>query len=192
MGVPIKIFVDQGHNPGLINAGASGNGIFEQEVNYMVGIYLVNILNEDPRFEARASRTTPDTVLGTNLATSLAQRVRMANSWQADYFISIHSNASENPSYNGTEAYVYSRNSQPYYLAEYIVNDIVRRVGTKNNGVLVNTSLFVLRRTAMPAVLIELGYVTNAADAEKLANDQYQFAYGIYNGLLNYLGLPQL
>lgn len=190
--MPIRIFVDQGHNPGGINGGAIGNGIFEEEVNYMVGMYLVNILNQDPRFEARASRTYPEQILGTNVATSLAARVNMANSWPADYFISIHSNASENTSYNGTEAYVYERNSQSYFLAEDIVAEIVRRVGTENNGVWINTSLYVLRNTDMPAVLVELGYVTNVDDAQKLAEDQYQFAYGIYVGLLNFLGLEQI
>ena len=39
----IKIFVDQGHNPGGINGGAEGNGLREDEVNYLVGTYLVNI-----------------------------------------------------------------------------------------------------------------------------------------------------
>ena len=44
----------------------------------------------------------------------------------------------------------------------------------------------------MPSVLVELAYISNESDAIKLRDDQYQFAYGIYVGLLNYLGLPQL
>ena len=188
----IKIFVDQGHNPGGINGGAEGNGLREDEVNYLVGTYLVNILNNDPRFSAKASRTYPEEILGTNVATSLARRVQLANEWGANYFISIHCNASVNPSYNGTEAYVYQTNTQPYYLGEDIVNAISKRLGTKNNGVLVNTSLYVLRRTNMPAVLVELAYITNAADAQKLRDEPYQFAYAIYEGLLKYFGLTAM
>lgn len=188
----IKIFVDQGHNPGGINGGAEGNGLREDEVNYLVGTYLVNILNNDPRFSAKASRTYPEEILGTNVATSLARRVQLANEWGANYFISIHCNASVNPSYNGTEAYVYQTNTQPYYLGEDIVNAISRRLGTKNNGVLVNTSLYVLRRTNMPAVLVELAYITNTADAQKLRDEPYQFAYAIYEGLLKYFGLTAM
>ena len=41
----------------------------------------------------------------------------------------------------------------------------------------------------MPAILVELGFITNESDANKLANNQYQFAYAIYAGLLDYLGL---
>ena len=79
-----------------------------------------------------------------------------------------------------------------YYLGLDIVDEIVRRVGTRNNQVRINPSLYVLRKTNMPAVLVELAYISNEEDAEKLRDDQYQFAYGIYVGLLNYLGLPQL
>lgn len=52
----IRIFIDQGHNPSGVNAGAEGNGLREQDVTYNVGIYLANLLNDDPRFTARVSR----------------------------------------------------------------------------------------------------------------------------------------
>jgi N-acetylmuramoyl-L-alanine amidase len=184
----IKIFIDQGHNPEGINAGAEGNGIREQDITYPVGIYLRDILNADGRFEARTSRNSPDEVLGTSNATSLAARVNMANSWPADYFISIHCNANVNPAVNGSEVYVYRADSVAGQLARFVLDAIVARVGTKDNGVRENPSLYVLRRTSMPAILVELAYVTNFEDAQKLINDQYAFAYAIYEGILNYLG----
>ncbi|BCN31764.1 N-acetylmuramoyl-L-alanine amidase family protein [Anaeromicropila herbilytica] len=188
----IKIFIDQGHNPGTINAGAQGNGLQEQEVNYNVGTYLANILNADPRFEARTARTSPTEVLGTNNTSSLAKRVQMANSWPADYFLSIHSNFNNSPAINGSEAYVFEANSQGYYLGNQILQEIVRIVGTKNNGIYIRPSLYVLRYTRMPAALIELGYLSNAADAQKLRDNQYQFASAIYSGLLKFFGLQPL
>lgn len=188
----IRIFVDQGHNPSGFNAGAEGFGYREQDITYMVGIFLANILSNDPRFEVRVSRPTPETVLGTSNATSLRERVYMANSWPADYFISIHVNSNPNPEVNGSEVYVYDLDSPSAELAEQVLLEIVRRTGTKNNGVRVNSALYVLRRTQMPSILVELGYISNYDDVQKLVNDQYQFAYGIYVGLLNYLGLPQI
>ena len=188
----IRIYVDQGHNPaGNVNAGAVGNGLNEGEITYNVGAYLADLLDADDRFLVRTSRNTPTEVLGNSNASSLAIRVREANEWPADYFISIHVNASTNPSANGSEMYVYKENSTAATLAEYILDAMVTLVGTRDNGVRTNPSLYVLRRTSMPAVLVELAYITNVADAEKLRYDQYNFAYSIYIGLLRYLGLQE-
>ena len=184
----IKIFIDQGHNPQGVNAGAEGFGLREQDITYNVGIYLRDILANDPRFEARVSRPTEDTVLGTTNATSLAARVNAANAWPADYFLSLHVNANTNPNVNGTEMYIFRSGGEAQTLAESLLDSITTRLDTKRNGVFVRPSLYVLRRTSMPAVLLELAYITNEDDAEKLEDDQYAFAYSIYLGLLNYFG----
>jgi N-acetylmuramoyl-L-alanine amidase len=184
----IKIFIDQGHNPMGPNTGAEGNGLREQDVTYLVGSYLADLLRADPRFSVRLSRNSPNDILGTSNASSLAARVRMANSWPADYFISIHCNSNVNPAVNGTEVYVYQQNTQAYWLAQHVLNGIVARVGTKDNGVRLNPSLYVLRRSAMPAILVELAYLSNTIDAHKLENDPFGFAQGIYDGILSYFG----
>ena len=188
----IQIYIDQGHNPQGINAGAEGFGVREQDITYQVGLYLYNILSEDYRFTARLSRPTPETTLGYNNTSSLRERVNQANSWPADYFISIHANASENPELNGSEVYVAASYTPAWYLAMDVLSEIVRRTGTKYNGVYINPALYVLRNTNMPAILVELGYITKYEDNQKMTQNPYQFAYGIYVGLLNYLGLPQI
>ena len=185
----IKIFIDQGHNPtGHHNIGASWYGVDEQDITYQVGIYLAEMLNSDPRFEARVSRPTPSTVLGTNNNSSLAERVRLANQWPANYFISVHTNASTNTAANGTEVYIYKLYTQSNWLAEQVLDGVVEAVATRNNGVRVNPTLYVLKNTHMPAILVEMAYLSNPADSEKLKNNQYQFAQGIYNGIMRYFG----
>ena len=109
--------------------------MFEIRHNYQVGIYLANLLNNDARFEARLSRPTESTVLGTNNSTSLAERVRMANEWPANYFISIHCNSNPNPAVNGTEIYIYQYGTQANWLAQRVMDGIVENVGTNNNGI---------------------------------------------------------
>jgi len=185
----IRIFIDQGHNPsGFHNAGAVGNGLNESEVNYRAGVYLGNLLANDYRFEYMLSRPTPTTVLGTNNTTSLAERVRMANEWPANYFISLHCNANPNPAINGSEIYIYQFGTQANWLAQHIMNGIVRNTRLRDNGIRQNQSLYVLRNTNMPAVLVEMGYLTNYNDAMILRDNLWNVAYGIYLGILNYFG----
>ena len=182
----IKIFIDQGHNPEGVNAGAEGFGYREQDINYAVGTRLGELLREDGRFEVKLSRNSPTDSLGTSNTSSLATRVNVANEWGADYFISIHANASTNPAQNGTEVYVYRNPSVAANLAKDVLQGIVQRMDTRDNGVRVNSALYVLRRTRMPAILVELGYITNAEDVQKMVDDPWGFAQGIYNGVLNY------
>lgn len=185
----IKIFIDQGHNPTNPNAGAEGNGLREQDITYNVGIRLAELLQADPNFEVRLSRPTPDTVLGTSNASSLAARVNAANEWGADYFISIHANASEITTAQGSEAYVYSLPSTAGNFAESIVSGLAEVTGIPTRGVFARPTLFVLRRTAMPATLVELGFITNPEEAALMSENPELYASGIYLGILNYFGL---
>ena len=186
----IKIYIDQGHNPtGYPNTGASWYGQQEQDVTYEVGQYLAGMLREDGRFDVRLSRPTEDTVLGTSNATSLRRRVAEANEWGANYFISIHANAAENTAANGTEVYVYRLYTQADWLAQQVLRGIVETVGTRDNGVRARTNLYVLRKTNMPAVLVELGFISNPFDANLMNTRPDLFARGVYYGLLDYFGL---
>ena len=183
-----KVYIDQGHNPVNPNAGAEGNGLREQDLVFVIGRELADVLDANG-FETRLSRPSATTQLGTSLATSLAARVNGANSWGADYFISLHTNASSVESASGSEAFVYSRQSRAYPLAENILFQLNSSTGLRNRGVMPRPSLYVLRRTAMPAVLVELGFITNPYDAELMRSRPTEFALGVANGLLAYLGL---
>ena len=185
----IKIFIDQGHNPTNPNAGAEANGVREQDVTYEVGVRLADLLRANPNFEVRLSRNSPDEQLGTSNATSLAARVNAANSWPADYFISLHCNASTNTTASGSEVYVYSETSPAFPLGAAILVGLQNATGLRNRGMFIRPSLYVLRRTNMPALLVEMGYLTNPEDARLLSTDPQSFARGIYNGMLSYFQL---
>ncbi|MBQ4599308.1 MAG: N-acetylmuramoyl-L-alanine amidase [Clostridia bacterium] len=185
----IKIYIDQGHNPQNPNAGAEGNGLREQDITYKIGVELANLINANPNLEARLSRPTAQTQLGTSNASSLAARVNNANSWGANYFISLHTNASTMPSASGVEGYVYALDTSAAELSEDIVENLTEATGLRNRGIFARPSLYVLRKTAMPATLIELGYITNAGDAALMNENPQLFARGIYNGILEYLNL---
>ncbi|MBO5928747.1 MAG: N-acetylmuramoyl-L-alanine amidase [Clostridia bacterium] len=181
-----KIYIDQGHNPQNPNAGAEGNGYREQDLVYTIGQELAAILQAEG-YETKLSRPTPETQLGTSIATSLAARVNEANSWGADYFISLHANASELAGASGSEALVYRLNSVAADLGASILRGLADATGLPNRGVTQRTNLYVLRRTRMPAVLVELGFITNAGDAALMANSPQLFALGVANGITAYL-----
>lgn len=185
----IKIFVDQGHNPVNPNAGAEANGLREQDINYEVGVRLAALLNSDPNFEAKLSRNSPTEQLGTSTTTSLQARAYEANTWGADFFISLHCNASEITSASGSEAIVYALDTPASDMGARILQGLHDRTGLPNRGVTARPSLYVLRAADMPAVLVEMGYLTNPTDAYLLSTDPQGFAVGIYNGILMYYGL---
>lgn len=185
----IKIYVDQGHNPVNPNAGAEGNGLREQDLMYRIGVELAELLRADGGYEVRLSRPSPTTQLGTNLASSLAARVNEANAWGADYFISLHANAAASPSAGGTEAYVFSIPSSAASLARSITASVSDRVGIRNRGVFARPSLYVLKKTQMPAVLLETAFISNPSEAALMRDDPELFASAIYRGIKNYTGV---
>ena len=185
----IRIFIDQGHNPRDFNTGAEGNGFLEQDITYKVGRLLFDLFEENPEFEARLSRPTEDTLLGTNNTTALIARVERANAFGADLFLSLHANASLNPQVSGSECLVYSAEST---VAIAVSSEILARLneitGLPNRGIFYRPGLYVLRKTRMPAVLVELGFITNRTDAELMAYSPSLFAEAIYQGVLTYYG----
>ena len=188
--MPIKVYIDQGHNPRDYNTGAEGNGYYEQDITYDIGRRLYALLADDPNFTPRLSRPTEDTLLGTTNASSVTARVNQANLWGADIFVSLHTNASSNPSANGIEVLIYDRSADDAYrLAEDILAELVSVTGLRNRGIVERPGLYVLRKTRMPAVLVEMGFITNPVDAELMVNSPELFALGIYRGILDYYDL---
>ena len=184
-----KIYIDQGHNPVNPNAGAEGQGYREQDIVYRIGVILASIL-ERRGYDTRLSRKSEDVILGTSNLSSLAARVNEANAWGADYFISLHTNASSNRSARGSEALVYNIPSTASELAEEILIQLNLNTGLPNRGVTERRGLYVLRKTRMPAILLELGFITNPTDASLMANSPELFAAGIADGISQFLSLP--
>ena len=180
-----KIFVDAGH--GGPDPGAIANGVTEQYVNLNVANELARLLRQGG-YEVMQYRTTPTENVLPGKNDDLRNRAAMANNWGADYFISIHTNSSPNPAANGFEAYVYRLGSTAEKLAQSIVNSVVSQLGSKDNGVH-QANFAVLRRTNMPATLLELGYLTNPTEALNLNSPAWQkaIAKAIYDGIYRFV-----
>ena len=185
----IKIYIDQGHNPNNPNAGAEAFGVREQDITDEVGILLADLLRRSGSYEVRLARPTPEASIGNSNSESLRFRVNDANAWGADYYISIHANTALSPDVSGTEAFSYTEPSRAFSLGEDILNGISEATGLRNRGMQARPGLYVLRETTMPAVLVELGFITNPGDAALMRDQPGLFAEGVYRGILDYLDL---
>ena len=187
----IKIYIDQGHNPtSYHNAGASGNGLYEQDLTFTIGILLAELLKEDGRFEVCLSRPTADTVLGTDNDSSLDARVQGAKDFGADYFISLHINSYTDGTANGIEVYAAEQDSVSHDFGSSLLQGLIDSTNLRNRGMKLNPELRVLKNATMPATLLEMGFISNSSDAALLSQSPELFAKGIYNGILDYFDLP--
>ena len=179
----MKIFINPGHCIGRDSGAVNEKyGIEEAAVVANVGAGVKNYL-EAAGHEVKVLQS--DNLSGEN---PIYPNVCLkANTWPAELFISIHCNSFTNERANGTECCVYSHWSEADRVAYYIQNKIVEKLGTFNRGVKERNNLIVLKGTNMPAVLVELAFLSNEADCQKLMHRQDEFAKAIAEGVLDYL-----
>ncbi|MBM7562323.1 N-acetylmuramoyl-L-alanine amidase [Fusibacter tunisiensis] len=174
------VVIDAGH--GGRDPGAVGSLVYEKDVNLKTAIMLQSSL-EQLGFKVYMTRSKDEYV-------NLYDRAGMANGLGADIFVSIHANAHTKSATNGVEVlYASDAMSAGKGLATEIQNELIKSLGAVNRGIVKRPNLVVLRETAMPAVLVELGFLTNAAEQQKLMDDTYlkRAADAIARGLVDFL-----
>ena len=176
-GRPVVI-VDPGHggpDPGSVGIG----GLQEKGIVLDIGNQVALLLQ---RYGVQAFVTRND-----DRDLDLEPRVQMAEQSQAAVFVSIHANAISlsRPDVSGLETYYYQSGQE---LAQTIHQSILQTTGIADRGVR-TARFYVLRKTSMPSVLVEVGFVTGQDDAMRLSNPAYrsQMADAIARGILQYL-----
>ncbi|WP_078392322.1 N-acetylmuramoyl-L-alanine amidase [Shouchella patagoniensis] len=176
----VKIFLDPGH--GGSDPGAVGNGLQEKTLNLTIALRIRDmLLAEYQNVEVRMSRTG-------DTAVSLTQRTNLANSWGADYFMSIHINAGGG---TGFESFIHTSASSGSVNAQRIIHPaIIQQIGGVNRGQKA-ANFAVLRTSTMPAILTENLFIDHANDAALLRDSSFltRIARGHVNGLVQALNL---
>lgn len=185
----MRIFIDAGHNDKNVDTGAVGNGLREQDVTLDIAQLLGKKLAA-VGVDVKQSRHNKSDVIGVTLNDSLAKRAKMANNLKADLFISIHCNAHANTTAKGTEVYACSENSKGYPLAKKVCDSICKTLGTTNRGAK-TASYTVLKKTNMPAILVETAFITNASDATLLKNRKEDFAAAICEAVCEHYSIKK-
>jgi N-acetylmuramoyl-L-alanine amidase len=179
------IVVDPGH--GADDSGAVGiDKVREKDLNLAIGKKVRDILT--------AAGATVHMTRETDIKPSVDERPLMAISWHANFFISIHCDDSgPDNSHSGTTVYYHAQNAICKRLAQDISGRVgevcdIPALGVKSDTIRFQSGFGVLRGSPMPAVLVECGYVNDAADATKLENEQTQqnIAEGIAAGLRDF------
>ena len=131
--------------------------------------------------------------INTDIDISLSDRCKTANNAKADVFVSIHANAfgTDWNTANGWEIYHHQNSSIGRKLAECIRQESIPFLGLKDRGIKTD-SLYVIRNTKMPAVLIEHAFFTNKEECEKLKSSVFREKCAVADtkGILKYLGIP--
>ncbi len=175
------VIIDPGHggpDPGAIGIG----GLKETDVVLEVSKIVLKLLS-DKGVKARLTRKN-------EVDLDLPQRVSFANSMDADLFVSIHANASRGKrrDINGLETFYY-RGWRGRLLAKRIQKQILRvSPGSPDRGVK-QGRFYVIKNTKMPAVLVEIGFLTGRLDARRLEKTTHRkrLAYAIAKGILEHL-----
>ncbi len=181
------IVLDPGH--GGSDPGAIGKvlGVTDADIGLTVAQKLRDML--------KADGATVLMTRSTDVRVTLPERSKVANDAEADMFISIHGNSSTNTSANGIQVYYYAPSGNAnLYAQSYVRKTLANKVseglkdstGTKSD---VRTGNYaVIRETDRPCLLVETGFLSNAAEEALLAKDSYRqkLAQGIYEGIVEY------
>jgi N-acetylmuramoyl-L-alanine amidase len=177
--MPVTVMLDAGH--GGVNPGAVYEGRQEKD-DALALVLAIGPILQNNGIDVLYTRTTD--VYQTPL-----QKAELANEADVDYFVSIHRNSfPEDNVVSGVESLVYDLSGVKYEMAQNI-NAQLETVGFVNLGVKARPNLIVLRRTKMPAVLVEAGFINSDTDNMLFDANFQAIAQSIADGIIETLAV---
>lgn len=190
----ITVVIDPGH--GGEDGGAVANDIVEKDINLSISKKLKSVFRSSGfnvvliRDKDEMINTDGDTI-GSKKISDMKNRLSIYNQNENNVVISIHQNKFTQEKYSGTQVFYSFKNSNSEVLAQSIRNSIVTYLQPDNNRECKKTTkdIYLLYNANVPSVIVECGFISNVAEAEKLKTDDYQnqLAYSIYIGFLEYI-----
>lgn len=188
----VTIVVDCGH--GGIDPGKVGiNGAYEKDVNLSIGLFLKEAL-EKKKCQVIMTRES-DTGLyqesdSNKKVADLKKRVELMNQEDVDLIISIHQNSFSSENSKGAQVFFHSGSEGGEAFAKILQAQLISCLDTKNHRqAKENTDYYLLKNTEKTAVIVECGFLSNAEEAQKLCDRDYQrqVAWAIAQGTMQYI-----
>lgn len=176
------IVIDAGHGGNM--PGSAKQGICEKDINLGILLELREILKTNEKIGVYYTRLDDSNP-------SFADRVKLANKAEADLFISIHNNSMSGSQYSkihGTQV-MYDEKKEDREskdFARICMEEVTKACGSADKGLIAGNDIFIIRSSEVPVALIEVGFMTNPEELEKLNSKEYQkkAAEGIYQSIL--------
>ena len=179
------ILIDAGH--GGADPGKVSGDTQEKTINLAIAQKLQGYLEQA---DATVFMTrVDDSDLANTKKSDMYSRKLTADTSYADIFVSIHQNSYPNSKVQGAQVFYFNQSDNSRNLAECIQNELKSFINNNNKReVSENSSYYVLRRTSMPAVIVECGFLTNPSEKAQLLEADYQdrIAWAIYMGIVDY------
>ncbi|MDT8718034.1 N-acetylmuramoyl-L-alanine amidase [Clostridium sp. 19966] len=176
--------IDPGH--GGYDSGAVGFlGAKEKDITLQVALKLGKLL-EAKNIKIIYTRTSDKVSWSSNEKLGLKARTEISNNANADYYVSIHCNYVDDKNVNGTETYYFNGSTHGKALADSIQKELIKSTELSDRGIK-EADYYVLRHTAAPAILTELGFISNEREEKNLSDPAYQdkIASALCDGIMN-------
>ena len=170
------VVIDSGH--GGVDPGKIGvDGVYEKDINLAITEKVKKCLEKEKitaeltRKEDKGLGTTGD---GSKKTEDMQARVKMINETKPVLTVSIHQNSYEDPEIHGAQVFYYSHSREGEAVAK-ILQESLQEIDPENHRrAKANETYYLLRRTKVPTVIVECGFLTNPEEAEKLSGEEYQ------------------
>lgn len=179
-----SIILDAGHggwDPGKVVGETK-----EKDINLKISDKLLAYLEQGGCIVTPTRNA--DTALDKDKRGDLKARTEFAKSAQGDMLISVHQNFYPKASVKGAQVFYYKNSEESKALAELIQKRLCELDGTNTRVAKANGEYYLLKKTEIPAVIIECGFLSNQEEKEKLNSEEYQseLAWAIYLGISDY------
>lgn len=184
---PLLVLLDPGH--GGIDAGKTGiNGAKEKDINLNIALYIKKLLEKE-KISVIMTRAE-DCRLAETQVEDLKERVRIMNEEQPVLAVSIHQNSYHDESVRGAQVFYYSDSAKGKKAGEIMQNALNENLEGNGKEAKANRSYYILKKTEVPVIIVECGFLSNYEEAEKLADEEYQqtMADVVREGIVNYIG----